>query len=133
MNAWRDRRGADDAPIGYHTVIHNSGSGNQFVVGDRGAARQAAGPPGGELGALVERLWDALPDLGLDHVDQADYVAAVSHVEEEVTRDRPRTGRLGRALGTASAFLRARPVESARLALEAATAIGRLYGLAAPG
>ncbi|MFC7327349.1 hypothetical protein [Marinactinospora rubrisoli] len=133
MNAWRDHSGAGDPAPTYHTVIHNSGSGNQFVVGPHGRAGRSGGPASGaELSALVERLWDALPDLGLDDVDQADYLAAVGHIEEEITRARPKRTRLGRALGTVAALLRSGPAESARLALGAVSALGHLYGLAAP-
>ncbi|GAA3758135.1 hypothetical protein HDA32_001888 [Spinactinospora alkalitolerans] len=133
MNGENRRRPGGTA-TNHTTVIHNSGDGNQFAVGDHASAPRAVvhGHPA-DTAALVRQLWDALPDLGLDEVDQADYVQAVSHIEEEANRDRPRQGRIRRALETVADLLSDRPVEAAQLALAAAGTLAQFYGLAAGG
>ncbi|MGI5121351.1 hypothetical protein ACQEU5_17740 [Marinactinospora thermotolerans] len=115
----------------YNTVINNEGPGGQFVIGAQGQVRQAAGHAlsSAEALALVQHMWDALEDLRLDQVDQADYVSAVSHIEEEVARPQPKRGRLRRGLETVTEFLRGHPIESAQLALSAAATLGRFYGV----
>ncbi|GAA3728162.1 hypothetical protein [Salinactinospora qingdaonensis] len=118
----------------YTTVIRNSGDGNTFIVGEGAMAYRGVGAPSSaELVESVERLWDVLPRLGLDEVDQADYVEALSHIEEETTRSAPRRGRLRRALGTVAELLRSRPMDTAQLGMTAAGTIAEFYGLSGLG